>query len=331
MNEIHAMRVFVRVADTESFHSTARQLRVSNALISRAIASLEARLKTRLINRTTRRVSLTEAGARYLEGCRTFLEELDHLGSTIARTEDELSGALRVVASTAVSQFTLTQLVDGFRKLHPSVTVRLTLAERHVHFVENGFDVGIVTGLADDTAVVKRTVGVNAFVPVATPAFLREHGLPAAPGELRRLSSVGLQEEMRSQTWNFRSRHSIVDEVTLAPAYSVDNWFLARLATLHSIGFSILPRGVVQTDLDDGILVRLLPDYSIDEPDKHIFIAYPVRQHLPRKTCAFIEYALDYLSRELAVSNRRTEDIDTLALQQPQSLPDAISVAANAI
>jgi hypothetical protein len=74
-----------------------------------------------------------------------------------------------------------------------------------------------------------------------------------------------------------------------------------------------------------------LPDYSIDEPDMHIFIAYPARQHLPRKTCAFIEYALDCLSRELAVSNRRTEDIDTSALQQPRSLPDAVSVAANAI
>jgi len=149
MNEIQAIRIFVRVSDTESFHCTARELRVSNALVSRAIASLETRLRTRLINRTTRKVSVTEAGARYLEGCRTFLEELDHLESTIANTEDGPSGALRVVASTALSQFTLSQLVDGFRELYPNVTVRLTLAERHVHFVENGFDVGIVTELAD--------------------------------------------------------------------------------------------------------------------------------------------------------------------------------------
>ena len=152
----------------------------------------------------------------------------------------------------------MSQLVDGFRKL--SEKVRLTLAERHVHFVENGFDVGIVTELADDTGVIKRTVGVNAFVPVATPAFLREHGLPAAPEDLRSLSSVGLQEEIRSQTWNFRHHRGAVDKVTLAPVYSVNNWFLARLATLHNMGFAILPRGVVQADLDGGILVRVLPD-----------------------------------------------------------------------
>jgi len=165
---------------------------------------------------------------------------------------------------------------------------------------------------------------------VATPAFLREHGLPAAPGDLRSLSSVGLQEELRSQTWNFGHGQGAVDEVTLAPAYSVDNWFLARLVTLQSMGFSIVPKGVVQTELDDGKLIRLLPEYSIATPDKNIFIVFLARKYLPRKTRAFIDYASDYLSRELAVSTGRTEDIDVLALRQPRSLLEAVSAEANA-
>ena len=145
MNQIHAMRVFVRVSETESFRRAAQQLDVSNALVTRSIAMLEAHLRTRLINRTTRNLSLTEAGTRYLEGCRALLEELDNLETALAHTEGEPSGTLRVVASSSLSLLTLTPLIDGFRKRYPKVNVRLTLAERHVDLVEDGFDVGIVT------------------------------------------------------------------------------------------------------------------------------------------------------------------------------------------
>src|ERR1700730_13148091 len=136
MNQIHAMRVFVRVSETESFRRAAQQLDVSNALVTRAIAMLEAHLRTRLINRTTRNLSLTEAGNRYLEGCRGLLEELDHLENTVAHTEREPSGTCLVVASGALSLLSLTPLLNGYRRLYPKVRIRLTLAERHVDLVE---------------------------------------------------------------------------------------------------------------------------------------------------------------------------------------------------
>ena len=309
MNQIHAMRVFVRVADTESFRRAAQQLDVSNALVTRAIAMLEAHLRTRLINRTTRNLSLTEAGTRYLEGCRALLEELDHLESTVTHTEGEPSGTLRVVASSALSLLTLTPLVDGFRKLYPKVNVRLTLAERHVDLVEDGYDVGIVTAfMVSSTALVERPVGTNALVPVATPAFVAEHGMPASPADLQTLSSVGLPNEMRSQTWHFRHRLGSADQVTLAPVYTVNNGLMVRMATLKNMGFSILPEGIVRGDLKDGMLVRLLEDYTIDAPDMKVSIVYPGRQYLPAKTRFFIDYALDYLGREFATSNARPEE-----------------------
>ena len=310
MNQIHAMRVFVRVADTESFRRAAQQLDVSNALVTRAIAMLEAHLRTRLINRTTRNLSLTEAGTRYLEGCRALLEELDHLESTVTHTEGEPSGTLRVVASSALSLLTLTPLIDDFRKLYPKVNVRLTLAERHVDLVEDGYDVGIVTAfMVSSTALVERPVGTNALVPVATPAFIAEHGMPGAPADLQTLPSVGLPNEMRSQTWHFRHRHGAADQITLAPVYSVNNGLMVRLATLKSMGFSILPEGIVQADLKEGTLVRLLPEYSIDDPDMKVSIVYPGRQYLPAKTRFFIDYALNYLSREFATGTAQPDSI----------------------
>lgn len=330
MNAIQAMRVFVRVADAESFRGAARGLGVSNALVSRAIALLEAHLGTRLIDRTTRDMSLTDSGARYLEGCRAVLEELDYLESTIASGEVGPSGTLRVVASSALSPLTLTQLVDGFRKLYRGVTIRLTLAEGHVDFVERGYDVGILMGLRDSAALRMRPAGASVPVAVATPAFLAEHGLPGAPAELQRLPLVGLLDERRNETWHFRHPHGDTEPNFLDPVYSVNSVLLVRLATLSNMGFSILPSSMIWTDLEEGARVRLLPNYSIDEPGMTVSVVHPAHKYLPRKVRVFAKYAQDYLSRELATTTGLCNVSNTLALQQPASIPDAAAVPASA-
>jgi DNA-binding transcriptional LysR family regulator len=329
MNQIHAMRVFVRVADTESFRRAAQQLDVSNALVTRAIAMLEAHLRTRLINRTTRNLSLTEAGTRYLEGCRALLEELDHLESAVTHTEGEPSGTLRVVASSALSLLTLTPLIDGFRKLYPKVNVRLTLAERHVDLVEDGYDVGIVTAfMVSSTALVERPIGLNALVPVATPAFVAEHGLPVAPADLQNMPSVGLPNDIRSSSWHFRHKLGSSDQVTLTPVYSVNSALMVRLATLRGMGFSILPEGIVANDVKDGTLVRLLPEYSVDDPEMKVSIVYPGRQYLPAKTRFFIDYALEKLTQEV---NAAAADPDSVFRQRPSFGPaQALGAATQA-
>ncbi len=143
-----------------------------------------------------------------------MLEELDHLESAVTHTEGEPSGTLRVVASSALSLLTLTPLIDGFRKLYPKVNVRLTLAERHVDLVEDGYDVGIVTAfMVSSTALVECSIGVNALVPVATPAFIAEHGLPAAPVNLQNMPTVGLPSEMRSSSCHMKHKHGTSEQV----------------------------------------------------------------------------------------------------------------------
>jgi DNA-binding transcriptional LysR family regulator len=306
------MRVFVRVAETESFRRAAQQLDVSNALVTRSIAMLEAHLRTRLINRTTLNLSLTEAGTRYLEGCRALLEELDNLESALAHTEGEPSGTLRVVASSSLSLLTLTPLIDGFRRLYPKVNVRLTLAERHVDLVEDGYDVGIVTAfMVSSTALVERPVATNALIPVATPAYLAEHGTPKTPLDLPGYPSVGLPSEMRSCTWHFRHSHGSADQITLAPVYTVNSALMVRLATLAGMGFSILPEGLVSADLESGALVRVLPDHSIDDPEMKVSIVYPGRQYLPAKTRFFIDYTLERLGQQVTGGAERPDMILT--------------------
>jgi DNA-binding transcriptional LysR family regulator len=297
MNQIHAMRVFVKVAETQSFRRAAQQLAVSNALVTRYIAMLETHLQTRLINRTTRNLSLTEAGTRYLEGCRGLLEELDHLESTLAHTEREPSGTLRVVASGALSLLSLTPLLNGFSRLYPKIRIRLTVEEGHVDLVEDGYDVGIVTAfMVMGNDLVERPIGTNALVPCASPAYLAEHGEPRTPEQLAQHAFVGLPPDQRSPTWNFTCASGSAGQVTLKPSYTVNSALMVRLAALAGMGIAILPSQLVADDLASGALKRIIPDYTVDDPEVKVSIVYPRRQYLPTRTRAFIDYALEHFT-----------------------------------
>ena len=301
MNQIHAMRVFVRVAETESFRRAAQQLDVSNALVTRSIAMLEAHLNTRLINRTTRNLSLTEAGLRYLEGCRCVLEELDHLESSVAQTESEPSGTLRVIAAGTPSLAALTPLIGGYRRLYPRVNVRLTLAEGPVDLVEDGFDVGIVGATPTrHGAFVERALATTAFVPCASAAWLAEHGEPRTPAQLAQCPAVALPPEERCTTWQFARPGEHAQQVTLLPGYTVNNVLMVRLGALAGLGVAILPAPLVADDLAAGTLQRLLPDYEIDDPDSRMCIVYSNRQYVPAKTRSFVDYALEHFDRACA-------------------------------
>ncbi|CAD6510526.1 HTH-type transcriptional regulator DmlR [Paraburkholderia hiiakae] len=295
MNQIHAMRVFVRVAETESFRRAAQQLDVSNALVTRSVAMLEAHLNTRLINRTTRNLALTDAGLRYLEGCRCVLEELDHLERSLAHTESEPSGTLRVVAAGALSLATLTPLIDGYRRLYPRVNVRLTLAERPVDLIEEGFDVGIVGATPSRNGdCVARALGTTTFVPCAAPAWLAEHGEPHTPEQLAQCAAVALPPEERSATWQFAKPGERAQQITLQPGYAVNNMLMVRLAALAGMGVAIVPAPLVADDFTAGTLRRLLPDYDIDDQDARMSIVYPSRQYLPAKTRHFVDYTVEH-------------------------------------
>ncbi|MDR3101248.1 MAG: LysR family transcriptional regulator [Paraburkholderia sp.] len=300
MNQIHAMRVFVAVAESQSFRRAAQQLDVSNALVTRSVAMLEAHLHTRLINRTTRNLSLTEAGQRYLEGCRSVLEELDHLENALAHTEREPGGTLRVVAAGTLPLVTLTPLIDGYRRRYPRVNVHLTLAERQITLVEDGFDVGIVAasptrnGRSDDTGIVERALGVATFVPCASPAWLAEHGEPRTPAQFARHAAVTLPPEERSATWALAKPGEPAQQVTLRPAYTVNSMLMVRHAALAGMGVAIVPESLVADDLAAGTLTRLLPEYGIDAPEARMSIVYPDRQYLPAKTLRFVDYTIEH-------------------------------------
>ncbi|WP_206999070.1 LysR family transcriptional regulator [Trinickia mobilis] len=295
MNQIQAMRVFVGVAETRSFRRAARQFEVSNAFVTRCIAMLESHLNTRLINRTTRNLSLTDAGLRYLEGCRSMLEELDQLDATVASAEHGPSGTLRVAVSAALSPLRVTPLIDGFRRRYPSVKIRLTLAEHQADLASDNYDVAIVTAFrAQNAALVEHPLGVHALVPCASPDYLAQHGEPHAPCELPGHAFVSLPAGQHEPAWRLMDRNSRVHEVSLPPVYTVNSVPMVRLAALAGMGIAILPLPFVADDLAVGELKRIMEDYVIDAPDAKVSIVYPERQFLPAKTRSFIDHTLEH-------------------------------------
>jgi DNA-binding transcriptional LysR family regulator len=301
MNQIYAMRVFVRVAETQSFRRAAQQLKVSNALVTRSIATLEAHLHARLIHRTTRNLSLTEAGTHYLEGCRGLLEELDHLEGSVAGTEREPGGTLRVVATGALSPQALTQLLDGYRRRFPKVHIRLTLAERLPHLIEDGYDVGLFiagptpAGASADTDSVELSFATQRLVPCAAPSYLAAREEPHHPDHLALHSCIATPSEQRGPTvWHFIESDGDAQPVTLDPSYMVNSPLLVRLAAIAGMGVAVLPEPLVADDFATGALKRIMQDYTVDESQAKVSLVYPRRRHLPAKTRAFVDYTLEH-------------------------------------
>ncbi|TKC91140.1 LysR family transcriptional regulator [Trinickia terrae] len=323
MNQIQAMRVFVRVAESRSFRRAARQFEVSNAFVTRCIAMLESHLNTRLINRTTRNLSLTEAGLRYLEGCRSMLEELDQLDATVASAEHGPSGTLRVAVSAALSPLWVTPLIDGFRRRYPSVKIRLTLAEHQADLAGDSFDVGIVTAFRPhDDAFVEHPLGVHALVACASPAYLAQHGNPATPRELSRHAFVALPADQHEPTWRLKDRDAHVHEVMLPPVYTVNSAPMVRLAALAGMGIAILPIPFVADDFAAGDLKRIMEEYEIDAPEAKVSIVYPERQFLPAKTRSFIDFTLEHFGHGEAVDPQRASTARMAApFQQMSGVP----------
>ncbi|MGU7773569.1 LysR family transcriptional regulator [Burkholderia sp. MR1-5-21] len=302
MNQIQTMRVFVCVAEQQSFRRAAHQLGVSNALVTRSIAMLEGHLNTRLIHRTTRNLSLTEAGVRYLDGCRALLEEFDHLEASVTHAVREPVGTLRVVASGLLSPLALTPLVTGFQRRYPQVRVQLTVAEGPLDVLESGYDVGIVTGnrLDGNPALIGHALAPNTLVACAAPAYLERRGEPRAPDDLPRHDWVALAQHQHAPAWRLLGPDDATHAVTVRPVCTVNQLSLVQAAAVAGSGIAVLPEDLAAGALDSGALVRLLPGYRIDDPDAQLSLVYPNRQFVPARTRSFVEHALDHFGTQAA-------------------------------
>ncbi len=287
MDTVEGMRVFVRVAQRSGFAVVARELRMSPASVTKQIAALETRVGARLLERTTRRVALTEAGRVYLERCLECLQAFDDAEASVGELSVAPRGRLRISAPVDLHG-QLAVLVAAFGRTYPQVSVDLRMSNRIVDLVDEGFDLAIRVAATLDGGYIARPLAALRLGVYASPAYLREHGRPRKPSDLARHRALLFTETPTPGKLVFErgGKRTHVELVTAALSNSG-----AALREMASAGLGILPAAptfLVEAEVKDGRLKPLLGEWTL-LPCPKLWVVYPHRRFLPAKVRLFVD------------------------------------------
>ncbi|MEY9391179.1 DNA-binding transcriptional LysR family regulator [Bradyrhizobium japonicum] len=279
MDSMVSMRVFCLVAELKSFATAAQRLRISPAMASKHVMQLEKRLGTRLLNRTSRRVSLSESGALYFEQARQMLDSLDEVEAAVSNATVVPRGTLRLTAPVWMANTIFAGVLADYQARYPEVCLDVDLSGRLVNLVEEGFDLALRATGAPDEALIARPITRVAFHLVAAPAFLDRAGRPARPADLA--GQALLHYALYPGESFSLNRNGTVETVKLTPVLRSGNETLLHMAALEGMGFAFLPKWLVTEDIAAGRLVHVLPDDIVF--DGRLFAVYPSRKYLSAK------------------------------------------------
>jgi DNA-binding transcriptional LysR family regulator len=280
---------FVTVTELGSFTRAAERLGCSKAHVSEQVAELEKALGVQLLHRTTRRLTLTEAGRLYLEYCRQLREVLLEAERAVSATTSEVGGRLRVTAPASFGENFLPDLVLAFQGTYPNVEVEIDLSVVRRDLVGDGYDVALRTTRALEEHLVARPLGVVREVAVASPSFLAAHGPLDTPAALERVPCILNLHFRDDALWLFE-RDGRTETATVGGRLRINAYGAIRRAVLVGAGAARLPLFQVREDLESGALVRLCPGYEL--VTMPLYLLYPSRRHQPLRTRVFIDFLL---------------------------------------
>ncbi len=293
MDTIDAMRVFATVVERSGFSAAAEALDMSTPSVTRHVAWLEQRLGTRLLNRTTRHVSLTSAGAAYHERCLKLLAEFDETEAAVTAQTLEPAGLLRINAPVSFGIARLGELVARFAELHPQVTVDVDLSDRLVDLVEEGYDLAIRITRQPTPSLIARPLAQAQMFLCASPAYLARVGTPQRVADLERLGVLGYRYSSGGDTWTLEGPGG-AETLRVTERLRANNGDLLREAAIAGMGITLQPDFIVGQALEDGRLARVLPDYEV--PPLRIFAVYASRSHLAPKVRSFIDFLVEFFA-----------------------------------
>ncbi|WP_438307692.1 LysR family transcriptional regulator [Burkholderia pseudomallei] len=295
MDTLQNMRVFVRVVDAGSFTAAAQQLNSTTAYASRAVSDLEAHLRTRLLNRTTRRIALTEAGERYLQRCEQILAYVEQAEAEASDAHARPSGKLKVHCMTSLGQHYTVPAVSRYRQRYPEVQVDLTLAQRLPDLLDEGFDVSLVVGRElPDSGLVSQRLGETFSVVCASRGYIEQHGAPQRPQDLASHVCLGMVAPgLYWDEWKLVGPQG-EQSVTLAPPPFRVNVAEALAAGIREgMGIGVLPLYSAIAGLRNGDFVRVMPEYRSHV--MNIYALYASRQYLDAKIRTWVDFLRDEL------------------------------------
>lgn len=291
MDRLQSMRVLVKVAELGSFAAAAQMLAMSNAVVTRYIADLESHLGTRLLNRTTRKLSLTEHGRMYLERVRGILVEIDEAETVVSFNAKKTIGTLRIYSHLGFGQVQLARLLPFYAQAYPDVVLDVTLSDRTVDLVEEGFDVGIFIALQKfDASMIARKLGSSEIMLCAAPAYIQRHGLPQRPEDISQHQCLNFAYEQLRDHWWIDGPGGTIN-IPINSKMISNNGELLRHCALAGMGIVIRSSFALGDDLSSGRLVRLLPGYRLGQVS--VVMVYPSRHLLAAKVRSFTDFMSD--------------------------------------
>lgn len=290
MENLTDIAVFVRVVDNGSFTKTAEQLGFSRAVISKYVKRLEERLGARLLNRTTRRLSLTEAGATLYEGSYRALSQIDEAEQEIGQLQTKPRGVLKVSVPMSFGILHISPALPDFLARHPDLTVDMKMDDRFVDVVEEGFDLAIRITRLKDSTLVARNLAPSRFVLCAAESYLKRHGIPQTPEELREHNCTIYTYSRSPHMWRFSAPDGRDIAVPVRGNLRHNSGLAEREAVLNGLGIMLSPTFYVGDLIREGRLQTVLTDYHIAETS--VYAVYPERRYLSPKVRAFIDFFL---------------------------------------
>ncbi|GAB4543732.1 MAG: LysR family transcriptional regulator [Haliangiales bacterium] len=291
LNEI---AVFARVVAAGSFSGAARQLGTPKSTVSRAVTRLEERLGVRLLQRSTRTLNLTDAGAGFYEQVAEAIGMIEAAESAVTEHQEEPTGTLRITAPYDFGSGVLADLLPRFTSRYTGLQVEVSLTGRLVDLISEGFDVALRAGPMRDSTLVARKLGEMESRLFASPAYLDARGTPTSPEQLKSHDCVLFRPRSGKLRWRLCGPDGAV-EVDVRGAISADEYSFVRAAVRAGAGIGLLPWFLCAGDQQEGHLVRVLPDY--ERRGGRIHLVYPSTLHLPRKVEVFRDFLVDELSR----------------------------------
>ncbi|MBY2968138.1 LysR family transcriptional regulator [Rhizobium leguminosarum] len=304
MDRLTALQVFRHVAELNSFAEAGRRLGLSAPAISKNVAELEAHLGARLINRTTRRMALTEEGRIYLEYVTEGLDALARADQVLGPIKTAPSGTVRVSGPMTVTLTRLSTAIPEFLSRYPDLKLDLHLDDRRVDIVGEGFDLAIRgSDNLEDSSLVARKLAVMKHVLCAAPSYFEQHGRPKTPSDLKAINCIRFSLSGHPDIWEF-CKDGRTERIAVDGRYSVSSSLAVRDALRAGFGVSLIPHPYVESDLKAGRLQTALDDWSTVETT--LYAVYPARQHLAPKIRIFLDFLVEEFARDNGVHGSST-------------------------
>jgi DNA-binding transcriptional LysR family regulator len=287
MDLLASMKMYVAVVDGGSFAAAAVRLDVSRAMISKQVQKLEEHLSTRLMNRTTRRLSMTETGRAFYERSMQILADVEEAEQIAGQMTTKPQGVLRVTIPLSYGQHRLASIIGAYTQAYPQVALDIALSDRKVDLVEEGFDVAIRIGALPQSDLIAKKLGAVHSIACAAPGYLARHGTPQTPGDLAGHACLGYTLTGGGADWRFEGPDGPVI-VPIAGPIKADNGDILRLAAISGAGIAFQPGFIVDDDIAAGRLVPVLSGWR--SAALGVYAVYPSRKHLSAKVRTFVDF-----------------------------------------